>query len=75
MTNFFKSMFLSKNHEKNDHVSSFHDQPEEKEDVQLIDHGVKTIALEKIIGSVGKYYDLTLNFILKSMFQEKDIQI
>lgn len=62
MTNFFKNLFSSKNHENSDHVSSFHDQPEEHEDVQLIDHGIKTIALEKIVGSVGKYYDFDSKF-------------
>ena len=62
MTNFFTRMFSSKNHEKSDHVSSFHDQPEKKEDVQLIDHGIKIIALKKIVGSVGKYYDFDSKF-------------
>ena len=62
MTNFFTRMFSSKSNDKSDQVSSFHDQSEEQEDVKLIDHGVKTIALKKIVGSVGKYYDFDSKF-------------
>lgn len=62
MANFFKDLFSSKNRGESDHVSSFHDQPEDQEDVELIDHGIQTIALEKIVGSVGKYYDFDSKF-------------
>lgn len=62
MRNFFKQLFSSKENEEGDHVSSFNEQQEKEEDVRFIDHGVKTIDLEKIIGSVGKYYDFDSQF-------------
>ena len=62
MANYFKNLFSSNKKKKNDHVSSFHDQPEKQEDVEFIDHGIQTIDLEKIIGSVGKYYDFDSKF-------------
>lgn len=62
MTRFFKNLFSSKHEEDQDHVSSFNAQQEKEEDVKFIDHGIKTIDLEKIIGSVGKYYDFDSQF-------------
>ena len=62
MRNFFKRLFLSNEDEVKNHVSSFNEQQEKEEDVEFIEHGVKTIDLEKIIGSVGKYYDFDSQF-------------
>jgi len=62
MKNFFKHLFSSRNDEQEDHVSSFNEQQEKEENVQFIDHGIKTIDLEKIIGSVGKYFDFDSQF-------------
>ena len=62
MINFFKHLFLSKEDEEDNHVSSFNEQQEREEDVEFIDHGIKTVDLEKIIGSVGKYYDFDSHF-------------
>lgn len=62
MKNFFKHLFSSQENESGNHVSSFNEQQEKEEDVQFIDHGIKTIDLEKIIGSVGKYYDFDSQF-------------
>ncbi|MBU1344580.1 MAG: Lrp/AsnC ligand binding domain-containing protein [Proteobacteria bacterium] len=62
MKNFFKLLFSSEKNEEENHVSSFNEQQKKEEDVQFIDHGVKTVDLEKIIGSVGKYYDFDSQF-------------
>jgi DNA-binding Lrp family transcriptional regulator len=62
MSNFFRRFFQSKEDEADNHVSSFNEQQEKEADVQFIDHGIKTVDLEKIIGSVGKYYDFDSRF-------------
>lgn len=62
MKNFFKLLFPAGYDENSNHVSSFNEQQEKEEDVQFIDHGVKTVELENIIGSVGKYYDFDSQF-------------
>ncbi len=62
MTNFFTRLFSPKNDGTTDHVSSFHEQQKKEDDVKFIDHGLKTVDLEKIIGSVGKYYDFDSRF-------------
>ncbi len=71
MVNFFKNLFSSKQSEADNHVSSFNDQPEKYEDVEFIDHGVKTIDLGEIIGSVGKYYDFDSKFRPKRHVSDK----
>ena len=64
MKNIFKHLFSSdpSQHDDADHVSSFNEQQAKEEDVQFLDHGIQTIALEKIIGSVGKYADFDSRF-------------
>jgi len=64
MKNFFKYLFSPDSARQKDvnHVDSFHEQQAQEEDVQFIDHGIQTIALEKIIGSVGKYADFDSRF-------------
>ena len=62
MINFLKNLFSSKKDQTQNHISSFNEQQAQEEDVQFIDHGVKTIDLEHIIGSVGKYHDFDSQF-------------
>lgn len=62
MLNCFKKLFSSKEDAAENHISSFNEQQEKEDDVEFIDHGVKTVDLERIIGSVGKYYDFDSQF-------------
>ncbi len=63
MKNFLKALFgSSEQKEDSNHVSSFNEQQAQEEDVEFIDHGVQTISLEHIIGSVGKYHDFDSRF-------------
>ena len=71
MINFIKNLFSSKKDEAQNHISSFNEQQAQEEDVQFIDHGVKTIDLEHIIGSVGKYHDFDSQFRPKKHVLEK----
>jgi hypothetical protein len=71
MTNFFKNLFSSKKDEAENHISSFNEQNIQEEDVQFIDHGVKTVDLDHIIGSVGKYHDFDSQFRPKKHVLEK----
>ena len=71
MTNFFKNLFSSKKDEAQNHISSFNEQNIQEEDVQFIDHGVKTVDLDHIIGSVGKYHDFDSQFRPKKHVLEK----
>jgi DNA-binding Lrp family transcriptional regulator len=72
MTKFFKNLFSPQQNKADNHISSFNDQPEKTEkEVKFIDHGLKTIDLDKIIGSVGKYYDFDSKFRPKKHISEK----
>ncbi len=71
MTSFFKHLFSSKEDEAENHISSFNEQKTQEEDVQFIDHGVQTIDLNHIIGSVGKYHDFDSQFRPKKHVLEK----
>ncbi len=71
MKNFFRNLFSSSTDDAANHISSFNEQQEKEEDVQFIEHGVKTIELSKIIGSVGKYYDFDSQFRPKKSVSEK----
>ena len=62
MFSYFKRLFSSGTMEDENHVSSFNEQQEKEENVEFIDHGIKTVGLNKIIGSVGKYYDFDSQF-------------
>ncbi|MDT8377632.1 MAG: Lrp/AsnC ligand binding domain-containing protein [Desulfotignum sp.] len=64
MKNFFKYLFSPGTpRQKNvNHIDSFHEQQVQEEDVQFMDHGIQTIALERITGSVGKYADFDSRF-------------
>ncbi len=60
---FFKNLFSkSSDEEAQDHVRSFNEQQALEENIEFVDHGVKTIDLERIIGSVGKYFDFDSKF-------------
>lgn len=60
---FIKKLFgTDKASTTSDHISSFNEEQAKEEDVQFIDHGVQTIPVEKITGSVGKYYDFDSKF-------------
>ncbi|MCF8077360.1 MAG: Lrp/AsnC ligand binding domain-containing protein [Desulfotignum sp.] len=64
MKNFFKYLFSAdtSRQDTRNHVDSFHEQQAQEEDVTFVDHGIQTIALENIIGSVGKYGDFDSRF-------------
>ncbi len=44
------------------HVLSFNEQQEKEGKVEFVDHGVMTVSIENIIGSVGKYHDFDSEF-------------
>ena len=72
MINFLKHLLgIRSKDECNDHVCSFHEQRDQEEDVEIIEHGVKTIPLENIIGSVGKYHDFDSKFRPKRHVSDK----
>ena len=71
MFSFFKKFFLSQPDEDKNHITSFNEQQTEEKDVQFIDHGIKTVALDHIIGSVGKYHDFDSQFRPKKHVFEK----
>jgi len=61
--NFLKNIFAGKPPiEDTDHVSSFNEQQAQEEDVEFVDHGILTIPLDRITGSVGKYHDFDSRF-------------
>jgi len=71
MFSFFKKFFSSQPDEDKNHITSFNEQQTEEKDVQFIDHGIKTVALDHIIGSVGKYHDFDSQFRPKKHVFEK----
>lgn len=61
--NFFKQLFgIQPKELEKDRISSFNEQQEQEEDVEFIDHGEKTISLDQITGSVGKYHEFDSKF-------------
>ncbi|MCG8615696.1 MAG: ParB/RepB/Spo0J family partition protein, partial [Desulfobacterales bacterium] len=63
MKNFLRFLFgMDGQSRDDDHVTSFNEQQAKEEDVEFIDHGVLTIPLEDITGSVGKYHDFDSRF-------------
>ncbi len=71
MKNFLKTLFSPGQEEKGQSLSSFNEQQANEKDVQFIDHGVKVVSLENIIGSVGKYYDFDSQFRPKKHVDSK----
>ncbi len=70
--NFFKNLFVGKSPaEDRDHVSSFNEQQAQEEDVEFVDHGILTIPLDRITGSVGKYHDFDSRFRPKKHVSSK----
>lgn len=60
---FFKYLFgKGPAREAADQVTSFNEQQAKEEDVEFIDHGIQTVALDQITGSVGKYTDFDSRF-------------
>ncbi len=62
MIKLIKNLFATKKDEAQNHVSSFTEQQEKEADVELIEHGVITVELNRIVGSVGKYHDFDSQF-------------
>ncbi len=72
MIHFFKRLLgIGSRNQGEDHVCSFNEQQAQEEDVEFIDHGIQTIALENIIGSVGKYHDFDSRFRPKRHVSDK----
>ncbi len=61
MIRYLKCLFSGPEEDKN-HVQSFNEQQALEEDVEFIDHGVITVELDRITGSVGKYHDFDSQF-------------
>ena len=61
MIRFLKALFSGSQPDTN-HVQSFNEQQAHEEDVTFIDHGVRTVRLDLITGSVGKYHDFDSQF-------------
>ncbi len=68
MNNFFKNMFKIKNNKKNV-VKAFHDAKAKEDDCRIVERGVLTINLNKIVGSVGKYKDFDSRFRFRNQEQ------
>ncbi len=64
MQGFLKYLFGSSDSsgKEKDRVTSFNEEQAKEEDVQFIDHGVRTVSLDQITGSVGKYTDFDSRF-------------
>ncbi|MCG8566606.1 MAG: ParB/RepB/Spo0J family partition protein, partial [Desulfobacterales bacterium] len=61
MIQYLKRLFSNPAKDTN-HVLSFNEDQAHEEDVEFIDHGIQTIPLERITGSVGKYHDFDSQF-------------
>ncbi|MFO7749456.1 MAG: Lrp/AsnC ligand binding domain-containing protein [Desulfobacteraceae bacterium] len=68
MINFLKKFFSSS---QESHVTSFNEQQEANEEVRFINHGENYVELDRIIGSVGKYYDFDSRFRPKKQISGK----
>lgn len=62
MKELFKKFLALMEKKAETHIHSFNEQQEKEGKVEFIDHGVMTVAVEKIIGSVGKYHDFDSQF-------------
>ena len=62
MKNCFKKFLGWMEKKAENHVDSFNEQQEKEGKVEFVDHGIMTVGLEKIIGSVGKYHDFDSQF-------------
>ena len=47
---------------KPDHVKSFNDDREQEKAYESLDRGIQEVPLDKIVGSVGRYYDFDTRF-------------
>lgn len=71
MKNMFKKFLSLIEKKKETHINSFNEQQEKEGKVEFIDHGVMTVEIEKIIGSVGKYHDFDSQFRPKKHISSK----
>lgn len=71
MKNLFKKFLALMKKNAETHIDSFNEQQEKEGKVEFVDHGVMTVAVEKIIGSVGKYHDFDSQFRPKKQISSK----
>lgn len=72
MIEFFKKFFKTGPAEEDtNHVSSFNEKKNQEENIEFIDRGIIMVSLDKIIGSVGKYFDFDSQFRPKKHVSEK----
>lgn len=62
MKNLIHKFFALIKGKEDNQIDSFNKQQEKEGKVEFIDHGVMTVALDQIIGSVGKYNDFDSQF-------------
>ncbi len=68
----FLAFFLALMEKKaQNHIDSFNDQQEKEGKVEFVEHGIMTVDVEKIIGSVGKYHDFDSQFRPKRQISSK----
>lgn len=72
MIEFLKKIFKAgRSVEDTNHVSSFNEKKDQEISIEFVDRGVMMVSLDKIIGSVGKYYDFDSQFRPKKNISEK----
>ena len=71
MKKFFNKFLEWLKKKPENHVDSFNEQQEKEGKVEFVDHGVMTVNLEEIIGSVGKYHDFDSQFRPKRQISSK----
>ncbi|MFH1136348.1 MAG: ParB N-terminal domain-containing protein [Pseudomonadota bacterium] len=62
MTNFFGVFKWSKKKCRDDEVKSFQENQDKEEAFEMVNRGVRTIPLDRIVGSVGRYHDFDKSF-------------
>jgi len=71
MKNFIKKFLEMMERRAQDNIDSFNEQQEKEGAVEFVDHGIMTVDVEKIIGSVGKYHDFDSQFRPKRQISSK----
>lgn len=69
MENFLKNLLGRKKNKHDDNVKSFHDAKAKEDDCKIVERGVLTVNLDKIVGSVGKYKDFDSRFRFRNQEQ------
>lgn len=62
MGNFLKNLFGLKKNNETDTVKSFNDAKAKEDDCKIVERGILSVNLDKIVGSVGKYKDFDSRF-------------